>query len=149
MKNYKAIIADFADIAAKHAFINRFGSGAIDDVNVFAPTSAKYPYLWVIPQGALLGSSSIQYQLRVMVFDIDRSTDELRDEIMSDTLLTINDVISIFRNGGSDNEYEVTADALAIPFEQKFVDYCVGWYCDLTVATDSMSSDRGCAIPLD
>lgn len=141
MRNLAAVIKEFQTIATNHAFINRFGNGPIDDVNVEIPNDGKYPVLWVIPQSVLLDNNSIIYNIRILVFDIDSTDDSLRDQILSDTLMTLNDVVKLFRNGGPSNDYEVPQIPQALPFEQEFVDYCVGWYCDLQIATDGMNSN--------
>lgn len=138
--NLANLIHEFETIATNHAFINRFGNGPIDDVNVTIPNDGKYPVLWVIPQTVTLDDNAIIYTIRILVFDIDSTDDSLRDQILSDTLMTLNDVVKLFRNGGSDNEYEAPTAPQAVPFEQEFVDYCLGWYCDLQVVTDGMNS---------
>lgn len=138
--NLANLIHEFETIATNHAFINRFGNGPIDDVNTTIPNDGKYPVLWVIPQSVTLDDNAIVYNIRVLVFDIDSTDDSLRDQILSDTLMTLNDVVKLFRNGGPSNDYEAPIAPQAIPFEQEFVDYCVGWYCDLQVVTDGMNS---------
>lgn len=140
MTNLSNLIQEFNTIATNHAFINRFGNGPIDNVNEIIPNSGKYPVLWIIPQGVILDDNAITYNIRILVFDIDSSDDSLRDTILSDTLMTLNDVVKLFRNGGSSNEYEIQQAPQAIPFEQEFVDYCVGWYADLSIVTDGMNS---------
>ena len=141
MTNLAKLIKEFETIATNHAFINRFGQGPIEDVNTFVPNDGKYPVLWVIPQNVQLGDNSIIYSMRVMVFDIDRTDDSFRDQILNDTLITLNDVLKQFKNGGTTGyDYEVNTVPTAFPFEQKFVDYCVGWYADLTINTDGMNS---------
>jgi hypothetical protein len=146
MRNLAAVIKEFETIATNHAFINRFGNGPIDDVNTTIPNDGKYPVLWVIPQSVLLDDNSIVYNIRILVFDIDSTDDSLRDQILSDTLMTLNDVVKLFRNGGPSNDYEVNQVPQALPFEQEFVDYCVGWYTDLQIATDGMNSP--CDFPI-
>lgn len=140
MTNLAALIQEFKTIASNHAFIQRFGNGPIDNVNETIPNDGKYPVLWVIPQQVTLGNNAITYNMRILVFDIDSTDDSLRDQILSDTLMTLNDVVKLFRNGGPSNDYEAPNEPLAIPFEQEFVDYCVGWYTDLQIVTDGMNS---------
>jgi len=146
MTNLAALVQEFKDIATSHAFIQRFGNGPIDNVNETIPNDGKYPVLWVIPQNVTLDDNAITYNMRILVFDIDSSDDSLRDQILSDTLVTLNDVVKLFRNGGNSDSYETLNAPIAIPFEQEFVDYCVGWYTDLQIVTNGMNSP--CDYPL-
>jgi hypothetical protein len=146
MTNLAALIQEFKTIATNHAFINRFGNGPIDNVNETIPNDGMYPELWVIPQQVTLDNNAIVYNMRILVFDIDSTDDSLRDQILSDTLMTLNDVVKLFRNGGPSNDYEILDAPQALPFEQEFVDYCVGWYCDLLIVTDGMNSP--CDFPI-
>lgn len=140
MTNLAALIQEFKDLASNHAFIKRFGNGPIENIETFAPSDGKYPVLWVIPQQVTLDDNSVIYNIRILVFDINKINDSLRDQILNDTLITINDVIKQFRLGGSNGDYELPNAPQAFPFEQKFVDYCVGWYSDLQIYTDAMNS---------
>lgn len=137
--NLELLINEFKTIAEDHSFINRFGNGPISDIELTKGDSNLFPVLWVIPQGVILGENAFQWNLRVILFDIDRQDDSLRNSIMSDTLMTLNDVIVLFRDG-MNGQYELTTEPIALPFEQKFTDYCVGWYADITIASESMNS---------
>jgi len=134
------LIQEFTNIADYNVFIKRWGHGPISDVNTVTPRGGAFPVQWVIPQTVELGENGVVYSVRILIFDADRSDDSQRLNIMSDCLQIINDVVKVFRNGGSDDSYEVTNIPIATPFEQEFVDYCVGWYVDLDISTDSMNS---------
>lgn len=143
--NLELLINEFRTIANDHNMINRFGEGAIGDINIKISDQIKYPILWVIPQGVTLGDNAYGWNLRVLVFDIDRQDDSLRTQILSDTLMTLNDVLKLVKEN-SNNDFELQVNPLAIPFEQTFVDYCVGWYCDITVYSETMNTL--CNIPM-
>ena len=81
--------------------------------------------------------------MRVLVFDTDKEDDSLYNEILSDTLLTLNDVIQMLRNDSDD--YSVLDSARAIPFQQKFSEYCTGWYTDIRIETSTINSR--CQLP--
>ena len=140
---YNQLIKAFETIGENHIQIKRFGNGVIEDVNTFSPDSNGFPILWVAPQSVELGENSMIYTIRILVFDIDESNDSLRNEILSDCLLIINDVIQLLKND-TDN-YTVTNNPQAIPFNQKFVDYCTGWFADVNIETDILNTL--CVIP--
>lgn len=141
---YNQLIQVFDDIATSHAQIQRSGNGVIEDVNTFAPDSGKFPILWVAPQQAELGNNSLIYKMRVLVFDIEKTDDSIRNEILSDCLLILNDVIQFLKN--DDDRYSVVNSPIAIPFNQRFVDYCSGWYCDVDIEAEI--NNTTCQIPI-
>lgn len=127
--------------AANNPFINRFGNGPFDTINENIPNDGKYPILWMIPQGVRIDDNSIVYKIRFLIFDKDDTDDSLRNQKLNDTLGTIIDLWKFIKIDSAElDDIELTGSAQAIPFEQKFVDYCVGWYMDLELATDGQNN---------
>ena len=131
---YNQIINVFNDIADNNVYVKRFGSGEINDFEVFGPNTAEYPYLWVVPQGAIINENTINYTFRVMAFDIDNTDDSLQQEILSDTLRILIDVIKDFRYRTT-NDLVLIGSPNCIPFTHRFVDYNSGWYADMVIET--------------
>ena len=131
---YNQIIKEIETIALANPFINRFGAGEISDIETDAPTSALYPICWVVPQQTEIGENDMIYTLRVLVFDIDDTDDSKQQEILSDTLQTLTDIIKKFRN--YNDAYTLDGRPLCMPFTHRFVDYNTGWYTDLRITTE-------------
>jgi hypothetical protein len=140
---FNQLLLKFEALANDHLQIKRFGSGPIEDVNTFSPSSGDFPVLWVVPQAAKLGKNTLVYTMRILVFDIDETDDSNRDEILSDTLQILNDIFQQIME--DDDNYEVNTDLIATPFNQRFVDYCTGWFADIEITTDINNSL--CIIP--
>jgi hypothetical protein len=140
---FNQLIEKFEDLSNQHLQIKRFGSGPIEDVNTFSPSSGEFPVLWIVPQNVRLSENILTYIVRVLVFDINETDDSIRNEILSDTLLILNDIFQQLKN--DDDNYEVSADLIATPFNQRFVDYCTGWFADIEIITDINNSL--CIIP--
>jgi hypothetical protein len=140
---FNQLLNKFEALANNHLQIKRFGSGPIEDVNTFSPSSGDFPVLWVVPQAAKLGKNTLVYTMRILVFDIDETDDSNRDEILSDTLQILNDIFQQIME--DDENYEVNTDLIATPFNQRFVDYCTGWFADIEITTDINNSL--CIIP--
>lgn len=140
---FNQLLNKFETLANNHLQIKRFGSGPIEDVNTFSPSSGDFPVLWVVPQAAKLGKNTLVYTMRILVFDIDETDDSNRDEILSDTLQILNDIFQQIME--DDENYEVNTDLIATPFNQRFVDYCTGWFADIEITTDINNSL--CIIP--
>lgn len=130
---YNQLIARFETLANNHRQIKRFGNGVIEDVNTFGPNSGLFPILWVAPQSVQLTENALIYKMRILVFDIDEENDTLRNELLSDTLLILNDIFQTLKNGYDD--ITLISTATATPFNQRFVDYCTGWFIDVDIET--------------
>lgn len=131
---YNQIIKEIETIALANPFIKRFGAGEISDIETDGPTSALYPICWVVPQQTEIGENDMIYTLRVLVFDIDDTDDSKQQEILSDTLQTLTDIIKKFRN--YNDQYTLDGRPLCMPFTHRFVDYNTGWYTDLRIITE-------------
>jgi hypothetical protein len=134
-KTLNQIIERFETIATDHLFIERFGFGELSDIDVAGPNDVDYPLMWVVPQGADFDEQTLIYTLRVIIMDIDDTDDSKRNEIMSDTLRTLIDVVKIFKNDDT-YEWNIEETISATPFSQRFVDYTTGWFADISIITD-------------
>jgi hypothetical protein len=143
-KSLNQIISRLESISVSHTFINRFGFGELSDVDVEGPESVDYPLMFCVPQQSILESNTLTYTIRVIIMDIDDIDDTKRDEIMSDTLRTLTDVVKEFKD---DDEYEwnISEAVICTPFSQRFVDYTTGWFADINIITDS--NNNPCNIP--
>ena len=143
-KTLNQIIERFETIATDHLFIERFGFGELSDIDVAGPNDVDYPLMWVVPQGADFDEQTLIYTLRVIIMDIDDTDDSKRNEIMSDTLRTLIDVVKIFKNDDT-YDWNITDMTNAVPFSQRFVDYTTGWFADIRIITDL--DNNPCNIP--
>jgi hypothetical protein len=134
-KTLNQIINRFETIGTDHLFINRVGFGELSDIDVAGPNDVDYPLMWVVPQGADFDEQTLVYTLRVIIMDIDDTDDSKRNEIMSDTLRTLIDVVKIFKNDAT-YDWNITETINAVPFSQRFVDYTTGWFADVRIITD-------------
>lgn len=141
---YNQIIHQFKTIALANPFIERFGSGEITDVETISSINGLYPFCWIVPQEAIMGDNDFRYKFRVMVFDIDETDDSHQQEILSDTLQTLYDIVKTFKYDGND-DYTVEGSLTATPFTQRFSEYVCGWFCDIEVITDANNSP--CNLP--
>lgn len=131
---YNNIIDVFKDIAANDPFIKRFGSGEITEGALEASNSGLYPLLWVVPQSALMTENTLDYTFRVLVFEQDDTDDSKQQLILSNDLQIIIDIIKRFKYE-LDDDVSISGSQTLVPFSHRFVDYCTGWYSDMTITT--------------
>lgn len=141
---YNQIIKLFKDIAETNPFIQRFGSGEMNEIEVDGPTSQLYPLMWVTPQIVDINENSLEWTFRLMVFEVDDIDDSKQQTILSNCLQILVDVIKTFKNE-IDDDITISTPSSAIPFTHRFVDYCTGWYSDIKIITNADNSP--CDVP--
>ena len=139
------IVFLFNGIADTNPFIARFGNGDMEDIETKGPTELLYPILWIVPQNVNIGDNSLEWNIRVLVFEPDDIDDTKQTVILSDTLQILHDVIKTLQFKLSNDITITNIPITCQPFAHRFVDYCVGWYCDITLSTEANNSP--CNIP--
>lgn len=134
------IVMTFEGIANTNPFIKRFGDGEMVDIETDGPNSPLYPLLWIVPQYVNITENSLEYTVRVLVIEPDEEDDSKQRSILSDNLQILIDVIKTFRYEIDTDYVIVDTDLICNPFAHRFVDYCVGWWCDIKIATDLNNS---------
>jgi hypothetical protein len=142
--SYNQIITDLEQVAMANPFINRFGSGDVSDIDSIIDNSQNFPICWVVPQNATVGINTLNYMFRILVFDIDNTDDSHQQDILSDTLRTLIDVVKVYVN--ENTEVDIEQDNVCTPFTERFTEYCVGWFCDITIITNL--DNNPCNVPV-
>jgi hypothetical protein len=135
---YNNILTTFENIQIANPFLKRFGSGDVTQIDATIPNNVDYPFMWCVPQNMEISDHTIKYSFRVLIFDQDSTDDSHQREILSDTLRICQDVINVFRSTVQD-EVEVDTPIQCLPFSERFVDYCVGWYFDINITATAPS----------
>ena len=144
---YNQIKQIFNDISDDHYQLHNFGSGMVEDINTMTGNGIySFPMLWIVPQQVTFNDNTKIFKIRVLVLDQDRADDTYRDDILSDTLSIMGDVLINFRTASFD--YDVIGQTTALPIVQAFGDYVSGWYSDLDIETD-FNITNDCDLPED
>lgn len=150
MKTYNNIVADLQQIAADHKQIKFFGTGELWEVNGDPKNSGEYAQLWMVPVSATLSPQTMTYQIRLLCFDLVNKGEDNENDVLSDTLQILADVVRIFRyraDNGDIDEYSVPFDPFMEPFTERFADDVAGWSGIVQVEVPLYSND--CNIPED
>ena len=129
MTTYNQIVGIFESIAENHLQIHSFDAGDLSDINVL--NSELFVKMFLIPQNVTVRANTLEYSIRVMLFDkLNKDVTNERD-ILSDTLQISTDVVKIFKN--STGNLWITNDINLIPFSEEAADYVTGWYADYII----------------
>lgn len=131
LTTYNQIIKAFEDFCTNHKQINTFYSGKTWN---FQTETNIYPALVMLAQPSLINRGQINLNFNVFIADILNKDRSNLDEIYSDTLLIITDLISYFADAYETYGFYLDDTAVNIePFEESFDDVLAGWISTLTI----------------
>ena len=133
---YNQIVKKFEDIITANKFIKTFVAGDIYEIDL---TETTYMYAHLSIESATFDNAQLTYSFRLYVMDIVNKDEGNENDVLSDTLQVINDVISEFRNGSSTfglenmQDYEIQDTISCSPFTERFDNEVSGWSADIDV----------------
>ena len=153
MVNLKQIIEDLQNIANHHPQISSFGFGDLTQItmDVESKQEPKYVRMYVIPQPATFDRNGLIYQLSITVMDKINQDYSNQLEVMSDTLLIMEDIFTILwqsytkQYGNFTIDYEPQFGSSVTPFLERFETILAGWTMIINI-TQLHDYDR-CVLP--
>lgn len=144
IKTFKNILNDIEQFCLKHHQIKDFGWGPQSNIST---KDHKFVMVWLTPTSSSISGHLMTLSFEMLVFDIVKQDLSNLKEVLNDTLLIGNDVVSRFWSdedtyGWVLNENTVTM----MPFDAKFDDFCAGWVFKIDIEIEDRLSI--CNIPL-
>jgi|TARA_R100001163_G_scaffold19018_1_gene16814 hypothetical protein len=133
---YNQILKKFEDVITANKFIKTFVAGDIYEIDL---TETTYMYAHLSIESATFDNAQLTYSFRLYVMDIVNKDEGNENEVLSDTLQVINDVINEFRNGSSTfglatmQNYDIQDTISCSPFTERFDNEVSGWSADIDV----------------
>jgi hypothetical protein len=135
------LIAKLQTIATNHQQINSFFFGDIADLGTEKPM--QYPVLFADVAPSNFTYKVIGLNLQIMVMDIVKKDLSNENDVISDTLQIIEDVIIELRNP---SEIFLIQDSINLtPFSDSQGDEVSGWTANITI--NIPSTYNSCAVP--
>ena len=143
-KQLEDIMESFAD---SHLGIRRFFSTVEEQIPPLSMEDDEFPVLFMTPVSVTLGDLEIVQTIKLTVYDRLEKDRTNYNDIVSDTQQILNDC-RMWLGPDNDNFIEViaTSDPVAIPLNNKLLDFCFGWSMDIGVKMEGIAF---CFIPLD
>lgn len=136
---YNQIISLFRGIVTASKYLQTFGTGELWEMEGIIKPGIKYPLLWCQPITSVVEQQRKIITFRFLCMDIVNKDKTNEQEVLSDTMLGIEDLIKVLRME-SDN-YTLITDPTLEPFIEEFADWCAGWRTDLQIEFDFNSND--------
>lgn len=99
-----------------------------------------YPHAHISLENAQYQPNEIVYSFKLYVMDLVSKDESNENDVLSDTLQIIGDVLSFLRYGGNsqfdvDYDYRVSDNVNCTPFTERFDNEVSGWVADLKITT--------------
>ncbi len=143
-KTYNNVVETITCIANNHLMINGVSTGDIWEIDLEKNTF--YPYFHVNPVSVVAGENTLTMNYQLFIMDLVEPHQSNEQQVLSDTLQIMIDVITQFRNGeklrsynqthGTDIRYWTEGDFSMEPFVERFSNSVTGWVTDLPVIVE-------------
>lgn len=144
-KTFKQVITEFENFADNHAMINEFGWGQLSDITTKDHT---YPMMWVNPTPSVNEGTNFILNIEVYIIDLEKQDGSNKLDIMSSTLLTLNDFIAEYVDSEDDNDFALNEESITVtPFNFRFDDVTSGWIGEIEIEIQNTLNQ--CQIPKD
>ena len=144
------LISVWKDIATRHYQINYFGVG--DSWEVGVDKASMHPVLWINPVTATMPSTDNGYKtfeidFEVRVFDLVNKDESNENEVLSDTIDILKDIIAEFKGHPYyvNSQLNIIDDISFEAFTEEFDEEVSGWLCEISLMTPVLTTF--CGIP--
>ena len=144
-KTYNNVIDTIKCVGEGHLQIQAVTTGDIWDIDLNKNT--LFPLFHINTINVNASKGQLQYNFQLVIADIvEPNESENEQEVLSDTLSIMTDIISIFRNGetlyfynaeaGEEARYWTADDFTLEPFTERFDNTLAGWTLNLPIVIE-------------
>ena len=154
-KTYNNVIDTIKCVGEGHLQIQTVTTGDIWDIDLANLT--LFPLLHINIINVNAGKGQLQHNFQLVVADLVEPDEDNEQEVLSDTLSIMLDIVSIFRNGetlyhynqdhGEERRYWTSDDFTIEPFTERFDNALSGWVMNLPIVVEFPYDT--CNIPTD
>lgn len=140
-QTYRDVVQQMRAICSNHPAIMTFRVGPASMIEIPTqdqPTSAKYPYVMLIPQPASLDGRSTQFDFDLVVMDLAKDVLDLEETIHSSTMEILRDILSAYTmTKWATLDYNITLPVVATPFVEGYNNSVAGWTAQISIEAKS------------
>jgi hypothetical protein len=136
---YNNVIDALKCVAITHGMVNNVSSGDADQIDIAA--NNVYPLVHIVPQQVTANVKAITFNFNIVVMDLVKQDDSNEQQVLSDTLQIILDIISQYKHGlmldvkQNDSIYSQPDDKdfSVEPFTERYDNVVSGWNCSFNL----------------
>ncbi|CAB4134683.1 hypothetical protein UFOVP643_17 [uncultured Caudovirales phage] len=140
-QTYRDVVQQMRTICSNHPAIETFRVGPASMIEIPTqdqPTSAKYPYVMLIPQPASLDGRSTQFDFDLVVMDLAKDVLDLEETIHSSTMEILRDILAAYTmTKWATINYNLSLPVVATPFVEGYNNSVAGWTAQISIEAKS------------
>lgn len=140
-QTYRDVVQQMRSICSQHPAIMTFRVGPASTIEIPTndqPVSAKYPYVQMIPQPAVLDGRSTQFEFDLVVMDLCKDKLDLEERTHSSTMEILRDILAAYTmTKWTSIDYNMQLPITATPFVEGFNNSVAGWTAQISIEAKS------------
>ena len=154
-KSYNNVIDTLKCVGEQHLNIQTVTSGDIWEIDLEKNT--LFPLFHINPVNVTVSLNTRTFNFQLFVMDLVEPDESNEQEVLSDCLEIMNDIIAIYKHGeilyqyeeehGEEPRYFISDDFTLEPFTERFANSVSGWVMNLSIIVENELNS--CNIPID
>jgi hypothetical protein len=154
-KSYNNVIDTLSCVGEQHLNIQSVTSGDIWEIDLEKNT--LFPLFHINPVNVTVGMNTRTFNFQLFVMDLVEPDESNEQEVLSDCLEIMNDIIAIYKHGeilysydaaaGEEQRYFIDNDFTIEPFTERFDNAVTGWVMSFAITVENELNS--CNIPID
>ena len=154
-KSYNNVIDTLACVGDQHLNIHSVTSGDLWTLDLEKNT--LFPLFHINPVNVTVGMNTRTFNFQLFVMDLVEPDESNEQEVLSDCLEIMNDIIAIYKHGeilygydeaaGEEQRYFIDNDFTIEPFTERFDNAVTGWVMSFAITVENELNS--CNIPID
>jgi len=154
-KSYNNVIDTLTCVGEQHLNIQSVTSGDLWTLDLEKNT--LFPLFHINPVNVSVGMNTRTFNFQLFVMDLVEPDESNEQEVLSDCLEIMNDIIAIYKHGeilysydaaaGEEQRYFIDNDFTIEPFTERFDNAVTGWVMSFAITVENELNS--CNIPID
>ena len=154
-KSYNNVIDTLKCVGEQHLNIHSVTSGDIWEIDLEKNT--LFPLFHINPVNVSVGMNTRTFNFQLFVMDLVEPDESNEQEVLSDCLEIMNDIIAIYKHGeilysydaaaGEEQRYFIDNDFTIEPFTERFDNAVTGWVMSFAITVENELNS--CIVPID
>ena len=154
-KSYNNVLDTLKCVGEQHLNIHSVTSGDIWEIDLEKNT--LYPLFHINPVNVTVGQNIRSFNFQLFIMDLVEPDESNEQEVLSDCLEIMNDIIAIYKHGeilygydaahGQEPRYFIDNDFTIEPFTERFDNSVTGWVMSFAIIVENELNS--CNIPID
>ena len=154
-KSYNNVIDTLKCVGEQHLNINTVTSGDLWELDLEKNT--LFPLFHINPVNVTVGMNTRTFNFQLFVMDLVEPDESNEQEVLSDCLEIMNDIIAIYKHGeilygydaaaGEEQRYFIDNDFTIEPFTEEYDNAVTGWVMSFSITVENELNS--CNIPID